>query len=351
MTEIPADKVKSPVRIGVIGTGLWGDTHARVFSASNYSLLCAVCDLDPRRASAAAQKYGVPSFTDAAAMMDAVQLDAVSVATPDFAHTQPVLLAAERGKHILVEKPLAAAMEDVEAIEKAVKKAGIRIMVDFHARWSPPFYRAWESVRSGEIGDAVTAYYRLNDVISVPTELLRWSAQSSILWFLGSHTVDTLRWILDDEVSEVYAVSRRGVLDSMGIDSVDAYQAILTFTGGCVAQIENNWIVPNTQPNVNDIKMNILGTKGMLDLDLTNNGVVKRFLSEGYDEPDVFVKNTVQGKPSGFAYRAVEDFAEKLWRDEPFAAGLSDGVHVTRTVLAIMDSAESGSVIRLNSQR
>lgn len=347
MVEIPADKVRNPIKIGVIGTGLWGEAHARVFAESNYSLLSAVCDLDARKASDLAGKYGVPSFRDADAMMDAVELDAVSVATPDFAHTEPVLLAARRGKHILVEKPLATTLEDVTAIETAVQAAGVRIMVDFHARWSPPFYRAWESVRGNEIGEVVTAYYRLNDVIGVPTRLLRWSARSSILWFLGSHTVDTLRWILDDEVSEVYAVSRRGVLDAIGIDAVDAYQAILTFSRGCVAQIENNWIVPDTQPNVNDIKMNILGTRGMLDLDLTNNGAVKRFLPERYDEPDLFVKTAVQGKQSGFAYMAIADFAEKLWRDEPFGTDLTDGVRVTRTVLAIMDSAERGTVIRI----
>ena len=205
-----------------------------------------------------------------------------------------------------------------------------------------------KSVRSGEIGDVVTAYYRLNDVISVPVNMLRWSAQSSILWFLGSHTIDTLRWILNDEVAEVYAVSRRGVLDGMGIDSVDAYQAILTFRSGATAQIENNWIVPDTQPNVNDIKMNILGSKGMLDLDLTNNGQVRRFLPDRYDEPDTLVKPEVHGKHPGFAHVAIADFVERLWRDEPFITDLDDGVQVTKDVLAILESARNHSAVRLD---
>ena len=61
----------------------------------------------------------------------------------------------------------------------------------------------------------------------------------------------------------------------------------------------------------------------------------------------MFVKTAVRGKLSGFAYMAIADFAEKLWRDEPFGTDLTDGVRVTRTVLAIMDSAERGTVIRI----
>jgi len=347
MTIRLQDKVEGPIRIGVVGAGMWGTAHAEVFSRSNYSTLAAVCDSNIERASAMGTRFNVPSYPDIDSMIDGEQIDAVSIATPDFAHREPILAAANKGKHIFVEKPLATSREDLEAIERAVTASGVRLMVDFHARWSPPFYRAWQSVQSGEVGDVVSAYYRLNDTIDVPTSMLAWSGQSSILWFLGSHSIDTLRWILDDEITEVYSVFRRGVLDGLGIDAVDAYQTTLTFSKGTIAQIENNWIIPSSHPNINDIKMNVLGSRGMLDLDVTNNGVVRRFLPERYDEPDVFVKLEVHGRFPGFAHVAIGDFVEKLWRDDPFVVDMTDGIRVTEAILAIMESAETHKVVNI----
>ena len=80
-------------------------------------------------------------------------------------------------------------------------------MVDLHNRWSPPFNSAHESVVNGELGNIYSAYMRLNDIKWVATDLLPWAAQSSILWFLGSHSLDTLRWFFNDEVKRVYSVS------------------------------------------------------------------------------------------------------------------------------------------------
>ena len=133
------DKVRNPIRIGIIGAGLWGEAHAHVFSSSNYARLTALCDFDLSKGKALGDVYGIPAFASVEEMLDAVELDAVSIATPDFAHTEPVIAAAKRGKHILVEKPLATTMDDVDAIETVVREAGVRLMVDFHARWSPRF--------------------------------------------------------------------------------------------------------------------------------------------------------------------------------------------------------------------
>ena len=68
----------------------------------------------------------------------------------------------------------------------AIEENGVRVMVDFHNRWSPPFNAAYTAVRAGELGELYSGYFRLNDIKWVATDLLPWAAQSSILWFLGS---------------------------------------------------------------------------------------------------------------------------------------------------------------------
>jgi predicted dehydrogenase len=274
-------------------------------------------------------------------------VDAVAVATPDFAHRGPVVAAAKAGKHIHSEKPLATSLEDAEAIAAAVRASGVTYMVDFHARWNPPFAIARRNIEEGTLGRIMSAYFRLNDTISVPTSMLSWSTRSSILWFLGSHTVDTLRYLFQDEVARVYSVSRAEVLKERGLDVPDLYQSILEFRSGIVASVENNWIVPNTNPAVNDFKINLLGTKGMINMDLTNNQLFERYLEDGSDHPDCLVKPLVRDRHVGFAYESIRDFVECLALGKPVQATLEDGLAVTRVILAIMESAAARAPVEV----
>ena len=327
-------------RFGVIGAGLWGEAHAEVYATHPWAELAAVCDSDRSRAEKVAKRFGAPRvYTDYREMVKDPGVDAVAVATPDFAHRDPVVAAAKAGKHVHSEKPLATSREDAEAIAAAVRSSGVTYMVDFHARWNPPFAIARKNIEEGALGRIMSAYFRLNDTISVPTSMLSWASKSSILWFLGSHTVDTLRFLLADEVERVYSVSRAEVLRERGIDVPDLYQSVLEFRSGVVATIENNWIVPDTNPAVNDFKVNILGSKGMINMDLTNNQLFERYLETTSDHPDCLVKPQVRDRHVGFAYEAIRDFVECLTLGRPVQAGLDDGLKATSVILAIMESA------------
>lgn len=332
-------------KVGVIGAGLWGKAQAEVFASHPGIDLVAICDLDGPRAEGLATQYGARPYSDVERMFADEALDAVGIATPDHAHRDVVIAAAEAGVAILVEKPLATTVEDAEAISRVVRERGVRVMVDFHSRYSPPINVAKDSIDRGDLGTVVSAYFRLNDTIDVPLDMLSWAAESSILWFLGSHAVDTLRWFTGSEVSRVYAKEIRKVLASKGHDMADGYQTILEFQNGVIATLENNWIVPRSHPNINDIKINVLGTEGMIDMDLTNHGVVRRFTSERMDFPDVFVLPKVQGRSVGFAHTSIWDFCDRVISGEPFVVNLDDGVAVTKTVCAILESSRVGKPV------
>jgi predicted dehydrogenase len=275
-------------------------------------------------------------------------VDAVAVVTPDFAHRAPIVAAAEAGKHVISEKPLATTREDAEAIAAAVRAAGITFMVDFHARWSPPFVITRRDIEAGTLGRIVSAYVRLNDTISVPTSMLSWAGKSSILWFLGSHAVDILRYLFHDEVDRVYAVAREGVLRERGIPVPDLYQAILEFKSGITAQIESNWIVPDTNPMVNDFKVNVLGSKGMVNMDLTHHAMIERYFENRHDRPDTIVKPLIRDAHAGFAYHSIRDFTECLAFGRPVQAGLADGLAVTSVILAILESSVSRTPVAVS---
>jgi predicted dehydrogenase len=328
------------IGFGIIGAGFWGRAHAEVYSTHPMAALTAVCDTDVEKARDLAAQHGSPAvYGNLEALMEDPAVDAVAVVTPDFAHCAPILAAARAGKDVLVEKPLATTAEDLDRIVEAVKGSGVRCMVDFHNRWSPPIVVARQSIAAEELGRIVSAYVRLNDTIHVPTQMLSWAADSSILWFLGSHAVDTLRFLSGDEVERVYAVARSGVLSARGIEAPDVYQAILEFRSGMIATTENNWIVPDTNPSVNDFKINVLGSKGMLSLDLTHSQLIEKYLAKSAVRPDVLVAPCIHGKRPGFAYESIRTFVDCVAQDRPLPVTLEDGVRVSKVILAMFQSA------------
>ncbi len=339
------------VRIAVIGAGLWGFKHGQIYAEHPGAEIAGVCDLDAARAAKFAAEFGLPAenaFTGHREMLDKIKCDAVAIVTPDHLHRDLAVDCAERGKHILLEKPLATTREDVAAVVKAVERNKVRIMVDLHNRWSPPFAVAKKAIQDGEIGEVVSAYFRLNDVKSVATKMLSWAGKSSILWFLGSHSVDTLRWIFEDEVESVYCVSRRGVLAAEGVDVEDIYQSILTFKGGGIATMENGWITPDTFPCVNDIKFNVTGTKGMFNLDLSNNQMIERFTETASDRPDVLVRHSIHGSPRGFSYESIRHFVDRLIDGREFLVSLQDAANASLVILAIMESAHKRRPVKVD---
>ncbi|HHV94043.1 MAG TPA: Gfo/Idh/MocA family oxidoreductase [Firmicutes bacterium] len=338
----------SKLKFAIIGAGVWGETHAYLYKEHPDVELTAVCDVNMGRARELAAKFDVPNvFDNHQEMLRKADIDAVAIVTPDFAHGKIGVDCANAGKHMLIEKPLATTREDVEALVEAAERNNVRVMVDLHNRWSPPFAVAKQSLDSGELGDPVSAYMRLNDIKWVATDMLPWAAKSSILWFLGSHSVDTLRWFFNDEVDQVYSVSSAGVLKKLGVDTEDIYQTILQFKNGGIATMENGWITPNTHPCINDIKFNITGTKGMINMDLSNNQMIERFTEDKNDRPDVLVRHFVHGKPKGFAYESIRHFVDCLVSGEDFLVSIYDAANTSLVILAIFESVASGKPVKV----
>lgn len=333
--------MNTKLKIAIIGAGIWGENHAKIYQAHPFVDVTAICDLNKEKAAAVAARTGIPAVYDnVETMLAEADCDAVSIVTPDFAHGAIAVAAANHGKHMLIEKPLATSREDVFRIIDAAEKNKVRVMVDLHNRWSPPFNGAHQALENGEIGKPLTGYMRLNDTKWVATDMLPWAASSSILWFLGSHSLDTLSWFFDSRVKRVYSVSRSGLLKELGVDTVDAYLTTLEFENGGIAQMENGWITPNANPCVNDIKFNILGEKGMLSIDASHHNLVQKYTDTAVTVPDVIVQNSIFGMPKGFAFESIRSFADCLLSGEDFHVSMYQAADVSLALLAIMDSAE-----------
>ena len=173
--------ISSNVKMAIIGAGTWGKNHAQIYNAHPFAETVAICDANLSKAQAVAQELGIPQvYQDYHEMLEKSGCDAVAIVTPDYLHAEMTIACARAKKAVLIEKPLATTREDVQRMVNAIEENGVRVMVDFHNRWSPPFNAAYTAVRAGELGELYSGYFRLNDIKWVATDLLPWAAQSSL---------------------------------------------------------------------------------------------------------------------------------------------------------------------------
>jgi len=335
--------VAEKVRIGIIGAGIWGRNHALALADHPRGEITIICDRDEARARALAEKFGTRWTTkpDDVAESD---VQAVTIATPDHLHREPAVAMLEARKHVMVEKPLATTVADGLAMVRAAEKAGVKFMVDFHARWHPLYMGAKAYVERGDLGAPVMAYARLSDTIYVPTEMLSWGGQSGPEWFLFPHAMDMVRWLIGREPVDVYAKGHRGVLESRGINCWDAVQTLVGFEGKAFATFETSWIVPNSYTNVVDNRLTLYGEKGGLEL---KNEPALWVFTDRFHTPFSSESVTSYGKVSGFQYESIRYFIDCVADDiVPEATG-RDGLMVTAMIEATLKSLAEKRPVKL----
>jgi len=333
------------LKVAVIGAGIMGKLHARIFQENRASEVVAVADIDRERAGALARELGITGvYNDHRVMLRESRPDAVVVAVPDYAHKEPVLDSLDSGCHVLCEKPLALTVADARQMVEAAEKRGLRLMVSYHLRGTPEYSTAKEKISSGAIGEVIMASSRKNDTIHVSTDYISWAGRTSPVHFLGTHDLDALCWFLDDMVEEVKAWGHKKVLVARGIDTYDAVQVILKFRKGASATIENSWVYPNTYPALVDAFTQVIGTKGTIIIDRVRHNT-EIVTEDRYSYAD---KSVVLGRIRGSLYVSDECFIDYVLRgsEEHVATGRS-GLHCVEVACAIHRSLETGRAVKV----
>ena len=337
-----------PLRIAVVGTGLLGERHARFWGQQDGVELVGLVDVDFPRATTAAQRLagtaGIPKppvFTSLDDLLASSRADAVSVATPDFAHRDPVVRALEAGLHVLVEKPLAMTTDDAKVMTEAAGRAGRWLMVNHSMRWIPRYRAIHDAIRTGEWGQMVVAHSAKSDVIHVPTEMLRWASRTSAAYFLTAHDLDLVRWFAGDRIVRVYAQGARGVLDRNGIDAYDAIQSSVMFANGSIASFEASWIHPNTYPSFTDDYMHVICENGVAYLDRGREGT-EVFETGRVRHPKYSTVYEQDGRIYGSFRHALEHFTRCIRTDTEPLTSARRVIGVVSALEAIHRSLASG---------
>jgi predicted dehydrogenase len=223
------------VRTGLIGCGKVGRIHAAALSRLPESEFVAVCDANLGRADAFARQYGARAFSDVRHMLAQVPLDAVVVATPHPLHAEPALAAAERGVHVLVEKPMAASLADCDAMLAATAKAGVKLGVVSQRRLYEPVVRMKAAIDAGKIGRPALGVvlmlnWRDDSYYASDPWRGRWDTEGGgVLVNQAPHQLDLLQWFLGpiEEITGYWANLNH---PSVAVD--DTALALIRFADG-----------------------------------------------------------------------------------------------------------------------
>jgi predicted dehydrogenase len=238
-------------RVALVGTGFWGTKLAEAVGRSSLELAaCYSRDADKR--ADFAQRFGCDAADSYEAALESA--DAVLLATPNGEHEAQTLAAAERGKHVFVEKPIAATIAAGERMRDACAAAGVALLVGHELRRLGAARKAKALVESGVLGTVVLA--ESNFSLASPVKPGTWKeGRGTPLVQLGVHHADTLQYLLGPVARTTGRLNR--VVSEVDIDDTGA--AILEFESGALGTITSSYVSPKTY------SIRLLGTEAVLD--------------------------------------------------------------------------------------
>jgi predicted dehydrogenase len=318
--------------IGVIGLGAIGGKHVSVLKNLREANIVGVSDLNQELVNKTIAGTTIQGYTDYRELLARPDLDAVIIATPDHLHKDITIEAAQAGKHVLVEKPIATTVEDGEAMIEAAKKANVKLMVGFTLRFVPHYVQAREIIQSGKLGKIVSVYSRRMNVI---TQADRLGGRIGVLHFLGIHDFDLLHWLLGVKPDQVYTAESTSV-EKRHPQENETFNTF-KFKDGTLVCAHIGWNLTTAHPGGRDFKLTVIGDKGSLDIDLASQGLMM------YSESGSKFPSTAPGLD-------VEDkaFIDCVLDDKPVPSTGEDGITALKMVLAAIESIEKDTPVKID---
>jgi len=258
---MPAQSTTDKLHIGLLGAGRIGRVHARTLA---YHLpqahLAAVADICPQAAQQVAAEFGIPAaYGDPRRILDDSAVDAVVICTSTDTHAALIEAAAEAGKHIFCEKPIALDLQAIARALATVDGAGVKLQIGFNRRFDPNFQAVHEAVASGRIGTPHILRITSRDPQPPPISYVKVSG--GIFLDMSIHDFDMARFLMESEVVEVHATGAVLVDPAIGeAGDVDTALVTLRFANGALGSIDNS----RQAVYGYDQRVEVFGSRGMI---------------------------------------------------------------------------------------
>lgn len=319
--------------VGVIGTGGIAQSHMHAIEANDNIKLVAAMDVVEERAKAAVEKYGGKAYTNLDDFLGDPDVEGVHVCTPHKFHIDHVVAAADAGKHVMVEKPMALSVSECDQMIDASEKAGKILMVGQVMRYYPVNRKIKDMIVEGMIGKPGHLMRRRYSYFDPTKGTNAWYLNLEVggicvLYCFGPHEYDILPWYMDSPIIEVFARGTESTELYSG--QKDSYTAMLTHENGAVSVLSQSVVCHSSAHD-----QYIVGSKGSM---MMSGG---KLLLNGKEV-------TIEGTSAEGMPNQVREFAQCcLEGSKPDASGRSVR-HTMAVIEATKLSAERNEIVKLS---
>lgn len=335
------------VRLGIIGTGFIGNIHADGLRHVPEAEVVAVASRTPGKARTFADERGIPdAYENYEDILKRDDIDAITVAVPNYLHEEVVTAAAQAGKHIMCEKPFARSLPEAERMLNAVKAAGVKLVYGEMLCFAPKYVRAKRLVDEGALGKVFLV--KQSEEHDGPHSPWFWDVNLSgggVLLDMGCHSIEFARWILDRPAVKSVQATMGQFVHQDRTQGEDHSVVVIEFENNAIAVAENSW---GKTGGVDD-RCEIYGTQGNTRADLIRGNALLTHSKVGYgyavEKADTTTGWTFTGFEEEWNYgfpQEMQHFVNVVFgKEEPIETG-EDGIEVLKIIYAAYQSAGEG---------
>jgi myo-inositol 2-dehydrogenase/D-chiro-inositol 1-dehydrogenase len=330
------------LQVGIIGAGRIGKVHAETLAFRlPEARTLAIADVNREAAQAVAARCGIPTVAESSGEILAnPAVQAVLICSSTNTHADLIVQAAQAGKHIFCEKPIAHSLTQIDRALAAVEKAGVKLQIGFNRRFDANFARVRQAVVSGEVGTPRLMHIVSRDPAPPPVSYIRVSG--GMFMDMTIHDFDMARFLIGDEVEEIYTAGAVMVDPEIGkAGDLDTALIVLRFKNGVIGTIDNS----RQAAYGYDQRVEILGSAGSIATgnNYPNQAVVSTATEVRKDLPLNFFMDRYT---ESFATE-VRAFVQAVREDKPTPVGGVDGRIAVVMGLAARKSYDERRPVRL----
>lgn len=329
-------------RIGLVGCGLFGESHLQAFRAVRTAEVVAVYDIDRPRAEEIAREFGIGRICESAEeLCEATDLDAVDVVTPEHLHASPVINALKHGKHVFVEKPLALDLSQCDAMIAAGEAANRVLMVGQILRFENKYAMVKDEIVSGKLGKIVSMHARRNR----PKALLPRYGRTHPAFENCIHDIDLMLWYTQSPVCRVRGYGR----SATGGVNHDTFWGVIEFESGAVGVVETIWLIPPAAGVMLDDSLEVIGDRGIANIRLVP-GSLELWHESGPETPDIGYDPRIAGAARGALREELAYFCECVLEGRlPQVIQPREAKAAVEVAIALVESAKTDRDVELDS--
>jgi myo-inositol 2-dehydrogenase/D-chiro-inositol 1-dehydrogenase len=329
------------LRVGIIGAGRIGKVHAQTVMGSTCAVVAAITDINRSAAEQVAKQCGIESITGTSEeMLERSDIEAVLICSATDTHAEFIVKAADAGKHVFCEKPIDYDLARIDSALASVESAGVKLQIGFNRRFDANFARVRRAVETGEIGDPHLMHIVSRDPAPPPISYIKVSG--GMFFDMTIHDFDMARFVMGDEVEEIYAAAGVMVDPAIGkAGDVDTAVITLRFKNGAIGTIDNS----RQAVYGYDQRIEVLGSKGSISAGncYPNQALISTATEIRRDLPLNFFMDRYA---DSFAVE-LRSFINAVVEDKPPLVSGHDGRLPVLMGMAAMRSCKEGRPIRL----